>query len=302
MQDSVRSQISDTIQKNPVVLFMKGNRRAPQCGFSAQVVRLLDALLDDYATVDVLADAEIREGIKTFSDWPTIPQLYVKGEFVGGCDIVKDLAKNGELQKKLGVTPAKVPQITITPSALAALAEATTPNSDDVLHLEIDAGWATNLGFGPRDAGEIETKIGSLTVAMDGATARRAEGLKIDYLEGQRGGFKIDNPQAPPPVKALSPEELKALLDKGPLELYDVRTPAERSKASIAGSRLLDETAAQRIATLDKSAPLYFFCHHGSRSQSAAEHFRQEGHTHVFNLAGGIEAWSTEVDSSVPRY
>jgi len=82
---------------------MKGNRRQPQCGFSATVVGILDDLVPDYTTVDVLSNPAIRDGIKAYSSWPTIPQLYVGGEFVGGCDIVRELYGTGELHEKLGV-------------------------------------------------------------------------------------------------------------------------------------------------------------------------------------------------------
>lgn len=95
------SQIRDTIAANDVVLFMKGVAAQPQCGFSATVVRILDHLGVQYQDVNVLADPELREGIKTFSDWPTIPQLYVKGEFIGGCDIVREMFQTGELQTLL---------------------------------------------------------------------------------------------------------------------------------------------------------------------------------------------------------
>ena len=91
LSDDVRQRIDAALASAPVVLFMKGSRRQPQCGFSATVVRILDELIPDYETVDVLADPAIREGIKAYSSWPTIPQLYVKGEFLGGCDIVKEL-------------------------------------------------------------------------------------------------------------------------------------------------------------------------------------------------------------------
>ena len=84
-----------------MLLFMKGNRQRPQCGFSAQVVQILDTLLPEYRTVDVLADPEIRDGIKEYSSWPTIPQLYVAGEFQGGCDIITEMYQSGELQQKL---------------------------------------------------------------------------------------------------------------------------------------------------------------------------------------------------------
>ena len=101
LDESVRQEITNTLESNEVVLFMKGNRRSPQCGFSATVVGILDSMLGDYHTVDVLSEPEVRDGIKTFSSWPTIPQLYVKGEFVGGCDIVREMYENGELQDML---------------------------------------------------------------------------------------------------------------------------------------------------------------------------------------------------------
>lgn len=97
-----RKRIEDILKSHKVVLFMKGDRRMPQCGFSATVVQILDQFLPEYATVNVLEDPEIREGIKEYASWPTIPQLYVDGEFQGGCDIVREMYENGELEKVLG--------------------------------------------------------------------------------------------------------------------------------------------------------------------------------------------------------
>jgi len=103
MDEKVRSQIESTVKGHKVVLFMKGSRTFPQCGFSATVVSILNQLIPSYETVNVLADSAIREGIKEYSQWPTIPQLYINGEFVGGCDIVKSLHASGELNKLLGL-------------------------------------------------------------------------------------------------------------------------------------------------------------------------------------------------------
>ena len=105
LDDATRSRIRSLIESDRVVLFMKGHREAPQCGFSATVVRILDQMLPDYSTVDVLSEPAIREGIKAYSSWPTIPQLYVDGEFVGGCDIVVEMAESGELEKTLTEGP-----------------------------------------------------------------------------------------------------------------------------------------------------------------------------------------------------
>ena len=98
---TVEEKIQDTINNNPVVLFMKGTPEFPQCGFSGQAVQVLNACGAHFASVDVLSDPEIREGIKRYSNWPTIPQLYVKGEFVGGSDIIVEMYQKGELQSKL---------------------------------------------------------------------------------------------------------------------------------------------------------------------------------------------------------
>jgi len=97
----VHDFIGKTIAQNPVVLFMKGVPEQPRCGFSSLVVQVLDHVGVDFIGVDVLQDDALREGIKTFSDWPTIPQLYVKGEFVGGADIVKEMFQSGELRTLL---------------------------------------------------------------------------------------------------------------------------------------------------------------------------------------------------------
>ncbi|MEM8617528.1 MAG: Grx4 family monothiol glutaredoxin [Pseudomonadota bacterium] len=98
MTDNVQSSIDQAVKANDVLLFMKGTPTFPQCGFSSVVVQVLDYLGVEYQAVNVLEDQEIREGIKVYSNWPTIPQLYVKGEFVGGCDIVKEMFESGELR------------------------------------------------------------------------------------------------------------------------------------------------------------------------------------------------------------
>ena len=98
---NINEQIQEQIDNNDVVLYMKGNKASPQCGFSNMVSRMLTVLNVEYKDIDVLASEDIRQGIKEFSDWPTIPQLYIKGEFVGGCDIVRDMYSDGSLFEML---------------------------------------------------------------------------------------------------------------------------------------------------------------------------------------------------------
>jgi len=100
--DQVKNQIQEDITSNKVMLYMKGNKDFPMCGFSNQVVQILNHIGTDYETRNVLDDEGLRAGIKEYSDWPTVPQLYVDGEFVGGCDITIELFQSGELQKLVG--------------------------------------------------------------------------------------------------------------------------------------------------------------------------------------------------------
>jgi monothiol glutaredoxin len=302
--DPLRRQIDELVRSSDVVLFMKGNRRFPQCGFSSQVVQILDKLGTNYRDVNVLTDPALRDGIKAYSEWPTIPQLYVKGEFVGGCDIIKEMNQNGELRQLLGVTappslgPVKPPTIRLTDGAAAAIRAAAEPG--DVLRFEIGPCFRYDLSFGPRQAGDVEVESNGVAIVMDAQTAAIADDTSISFVDGEGGGFKIVNPNQPTQVKQLGPAELKAKLDRGEaLELFDVRTDAERAIAVIPGAKPLEPAS---LDALDKATPLVFHCHHGGRSQAAAERAAALGFKDVSNLRGGIDAWSATVDPAVKRY
>src|SRR3954463_5841723 len=134
LSDPVKAQLDELIKKNKVLLFMKGNKHFPQCGFSAQVVQILKELGTGFETVNVLQDPAVRDGIKEYSSWPTIPQLYIEGEFVGGCDIVKEMFATGDLHKKLGVEQKAVspPKVTLDARAVKAI-KAADEGGGDVL-------------------------------------------------------------------------------------------------------------------------------------------------------------------------
>lgn len=104
MDDALRDRIKSTIESHKIVLFMKGNKNFPQCGFSAQVIGLLKSNGAEFKDVNILADADLRTGLKEYSNWPTFPQLYVNGQLVGGCDIVLSLNESGELRSTLGLS------------------------------------------------------------------------------------------------------------------------------------------------------------------------------------------------------
>ena len=303
----LQSRIESLIESDRVVLFMKGTRVQPRCGFSAATVGILDSLIPDYTTFDVLEDQGMREGIKAFSDWPTIPQLYIDKEFVGGCDIVKQMFNNGELHEMLGVeAPDRTPPgIAVGDAAAAVIANALQANPGSAVHLSIDGRWQHSFNLGPTEGHEIRAESNGVAILFDVASAQKAKGLSIDVEETVQGtAFKIDNPNAPPPVGQMPPAGLAAALRDAANAptLVDVRTSDERARAAIEGSILLDEDGLKIVSALPKDTKLVFYCHTGVRSQSAAEHFRAEGFTDVHNLEGGIDAWSREADPSVPRY
>jgi monothiol glutaredoxin len=306
LSPATRSRIDGLVQQHPVVLFMKGTRSAPRCGFSAATVGVLDELLPDYFSVDVLADNDIREGIKLYGNWPTIPQLYVKGELVGGADIVQSMYTSGELQSLSGLPkPDRTPpQITISPAAASAIGEALADAEPGLaLHLAIDGRFQAQFHLTEADAAAIHSETAGITIYMDLATANRARGIRIDWVDSVQGaGLSIDNPNAPAAVKPLSVSELKARLAAADIRVIDVRPAADRALAGFPGADVLDEESHDRLAALPKDTALAFLCHHGNSSRAAAEHFRGLGFRKVYNVEGGIDAWSREIDSGVARY
>ncbi len=307
LSEAVRQQISGFIASDRVVLFMKGTRRAPQCGFSAQVVQILDELAPSYQTHDVLSSAALRDGIKDFSQWPTIPQLYIDGKFVGGCDIVRDLKSSGELSRLLGapapVSVLKVPRISVSDAAVKAFKAAMAEGDSDVLRLQISPSFEHDLFFGPSEAGDLQVPLAGLVLHVARASAALAEGVSIGFVDGASGGFKIENPNQPPKVVELSPDDAKGRLDRGEIQLFDVRPESESAIARIAAGRSLDSAGMEHhLQGLDPSTPIAFYCHHGTRSRAVAEQMVARGFKKVFNLTGGIDAWSQSVDASVPRY
>ena len=305
LSESVRERIKSTIDSNDVVLFMKGQRRMPQCGFSAQVVQILDSMVPDYHTVNVLADADVRQGIKEFSDWPTIPQLYVKGEFVGGCDIVVSMYENGELFKVLGQEAPTVepPTLVVTPAAVEALKAPLAEQPGTAVRLMIDPSFRPGMDLDAKRPIDVEVEVEGIKFIMDAGTAGRANGVSVDFVPGDQGGFKIDNPNAPAKVKQIAPEDVQAMIDAGEkFEFIDVRTSDEATIAKISTARLLDSAYEDELMGKDKETKLVFHCHHGGRSQARAEQFAQQGFRNVYNMTGGIDAWALHVDNTVARY
>jgi monothiol glutaredoxin len=195
------------------------------------------------------------------------------------------------------------PTITITEAALRAFraaAEADDIETDSVVRLTIDARYQNDLFFGAREPGDVEVTASGLALAMDAASARRADGVTIDFVEGPTGtGFKIENPNLSPPVKGIRPADLRRMLDaREKLVFVDARSAEERAKAQIAAAQPLDEAA---LLAMPKETKMVFMAHHGRGGQSAARRFFDRGFKKACYVSGGIDAWST-MDPSVPRY
>ncbi|MBT6277969.1 MAG: Grx4 family monothiol glutaredoxin, partial [Chromatiales bacterium] len=264
LDTATRERIESLISSNRVMLFMKGTPAQPQCGFSASTIGMLNNLVDDYGTFNVLADQDVREGIKSFSDWPTIPQLYVDGEFQGGCDLVTEMYNRGDLHQLFGLPePDRTPpEVEMSDAAAAMMRGAVESNPGMHIHVSIDGSWEHDFKLGPAGGHEIRTTSNGIELLMNLETAQRARGLSLDVTEGVGGtSLTVDNPNMPPPVKDMGPQALDALRKAGePHQLLDVRTPDERARAMIEGSVMLDQGNVDEFEKLDRETKLVFYC------------------------------------------
>jgi monothiol glutaredoxin len=208
--------------------------------------------------------------------------------------------------KTLGdlVRAAEPPTITITDAAAQVFQQALADvKAGEILRLEIDGSFVHDLALSERVEGDVTITANGITMLLDRRSARRADGIVIDYVRGAEEGFKIDNPNAPPSVKWIMPREAKDMVERDPsVKFVDVRTEGEREQAKIEGTTLLTRDTMNELMELPKDTPIVFHCHHGQRSQQAAAYFLSHGFQNVYNVAGGIDAWSIEIDPRVPRY
>jgi len=302
---TTRERIETLLKDHRVVLFMKGNRQQPMCGFSAAAANTLNELLPEYHTVNVLDDPEIREGIKAYGDWPTIPQLYVEGELVGGADIIRQMYGSGELHALFGIAaPDRTPpEITITDAAAEAIRQGTAGAQGMALHLEIGPDHSAGFQLAPAGEHDIVASANGLEIHFDPASAQRAKGIVIDWVSTVQGeGLSLKFPGAVE-IKSLSVQQLKQRLAANDITLVDVRPAAGRAMAApLAQARVLEEEGYEKLASLPKDTALAFICHHGMSSRAMAERFAAHGFSNLHNVEGGMDAWASEIDSGVPRY
>ncbi|MFP4207024.1 MAG: Grx4 family monothiol glutaredoxin [Wenzhouxiangella sp.] len=295
LDPALKDRIEKQIASHDVVLYMKGTPKMPQCGFSAKTAGMLDSLLGgNFAAFNVLEDEAIREGIKVYGNWPTIPQLYVKGELLGGCDIITEMFNAGELHEMLGLEkPDRTPpEIAISDQAAAKIREFLAGYPGQFLHFSVASDWDANFNIGPREGHEIATEAAGITILMDLASAQRARGAKIDWVETVQGeGLKLDLPGAPPPVRQMSPADLQRKINSGErVMVVDTRSETDRKAYPLEFARALDAGLMAELKDADPKLPLVFVCNVGVSSQAVAEHYRKQGFAEVYNLEGGVQA------------
>ncbi len=197
LDEQTRNRIDSILESDRVVLFMKGTRQFPQCGFSAAAAGIIDRLVPEYTTFNVLEDEEIRQGIKDYADWPTIPQLYVSREFVGGTDLVQEMFDSGELHNLMGVTmpDPEQPAITVSGEAATLIREAMQNHPGQALHLTVDAQGTARLQLGPDNQAAMAVESGGLEFRLDPLSASRADGLVVELADTPQGqGLRIHRP------------------------------------------------------------------------------------------------------------
>ncbi len=294
LDPAIRERIDTIVNEHRVVLFMKGDRQQPMCGFSAAASGALNDLLPEYHTVNVLEDPEIRQGIKDYGNWPTIPQLYVEGELVGGADIVRQMYASGELHALFGLPePDRTPpEITITDKAAEAIRNGMADAGDMALHLEVGADHNASFRLAEAGDNDIVAHANGLEVHFDPGSAQRARGITIDWVETMQGaGLSLKFPGATE-VRPMSVDELRQRLQAGDVTLVDVRPAPVRARvAPLPQARVLEEEGYEALSALPEDTQLAFICVKGQSSKGVAEQFAAHGFKNVYNVEGGMTAW-----------
>lgn len=297
MEKTTHKRIEEMLNDHQVFLFMKGTPQTPMCGFSSNTVQILKNLLNDgFGWFNVLEDQEIREGIKQYGEWPTIPQLYVSKELVGGNDIVNEMFNTGELHQLLGLSqPDRTPpQINITDEAAEHIREGMKNTDGQELFLTIDDSYSPRFSLELPKGYEVISVVSGIKIHMDIATAKRAQNIEIEWVDELQGsGLRIKNPNEPSPVKSIDVSELKNWLnsDRQQPVIYDVRSEELVAEGTVSNAKRLDKNNLQEIERMEKDTPLVFVCQIGQSSQATAEFFRKKGFTNIYNLSGGYSAW-----------
>lgn len=311
-------KVKEIVESEPLVVFAKGTKEAPRCGFSARAIDIVKSLGKPFTVVDILADPTIRPALVAFSDFPTSPQLFVKGELVGGSDIVQELYQAGELQRQVYAAfgeewtdeAAGEAPFEVTPPALEKL-KSFRESKDEFVRVDI-----TIMGSERNHALSLETKalptdlrwtIDGLGFAVDPKIRGEFDKLKIDWVDNNGSqGFAvtdIGDPPKPAVPATVSPDEALALVedgkdgDGGKVWLVDVREESEWKTGHAAEAILLPMSKfEQQVGEVGfgKDDTILLYCASGGRSGMAVEQLRKQGFRKARNL-GGVANWKGEL-------
>lgn len=308
LSSSTRQRIEALRPSHRLVLVMSGTTDTSLCGSSLRLCELLDGIGLDYACIDAASELEPGRRGKRGTGWLAIPQLYVDGEFLASGDLIEQMANAGELHFALGLpAPDRHPPEVTLSAAAADFLRAAIANSapGTVAEIEVDAKWASCVRLVARRQGMIQAQADGVPLQFDLASARRSDGLSIDWEDVDRGpSWTMHFPGAPviEPVRPISAADADAAAREGLLLIVDIRHPQERALAQLNLPFLSLDESSHEIRNLAPTVPLAVLCHHGDRSVHAAEHLHRLGHRDVYYIEGGIEAWAKLVDTTIARY
>jgi rhodanese-related sulfurtransferase/Fe-S cluster assembly iron-binding protein IscA len=233
--------------------------------------------------IDATTDPLFADHAKDPRTRAHFPLLCVRGALVGGLPVVKHLAAEGRLRSLLAGDLGKVPTLAVSQSAAAVLAkELTAP--EQRIRLSISAAFEHQVSVDEARPGDIELTVGSVGIVLDAESAERADGLAIDWMDGDIKGLRIDNPNRPMPVRAVDMTWLETHAASVRPLIIDARTNAEYQRSHLDGARLLDAILIDDLTSMDRRTPLLFYCNGGIRSQKAATRFHEIGFTEVYCL------------------
>ena len=293
---------------NRVVLFMKGTRSFPQCGFSATVVQILDDLVPEYQTVNVLKDPDLREGIKAvleLADHPAaVRRREVRRRLRHRARDVR-VGRAAGAARRAGAQRRRRRACTLTEAARKAVLARPAAARRARCASASAAASSTSSSLDEPRKGDFEIDAGGVTLLIDPMSAKRADGITIDYASDERRRVPHRQPErararAPARAGRAQGDARARRAVQADRRAHATQEHGDRAHRGRHAARRRGRAPARGARS--RTRPLVFYCHHGMRSRAAAERFAKDGCKRVYNLEGGIDAWSREIDPKVPRY
>jgi rhodanese-related sulfurtransferase/Fe-S cluster assembly iron-binding protein IscA/glutaredoxin-related protein len=297
MRERLTHLLKDRANSHEIAIFSAGSD--PLCAETQFLVDWLTEQKAAFSVVDALQDPELSPLLQADCATKLLPILTVNGHLIANGALLKQLAESGQLSQLIQKpAPDQTPAIAVSQLAVARLRSA-LESPTDVVRLTISSDFCHELGVSEMRPGDIELKLGDVTLVVDPISASRANGLAIDWVQqAESGGFRIDNPNRRSVLRSVKCDDLAQLMGgPNPPFLIDARTEQEYNDARISGAHLLEANLLDALQLLDRQTPLVFYCKNGTRSQRAAQHCSELGYMDVATLVGGMDAWLRHFES-----